>query len=111
MRSVEGKAEGLEAVVMVLLEESCNSESVSVWASGSVSFFGSIFIVLWDQEDLEHTFILRAADFACEVGFAGSVGFEEVAAVGAEDERSNGCHGDEMNSQAVVCVACECAGS
>lgn len=42
---------------------------------------------------LDLTFILRAADFACEVGFAAGVGLEEVAAVGAEDEGSDGCHG------------------
>lgn len=39
-----------------------------------------------------HTFVLRAADFAGQVSFAASVGFEKVAAVGAEDEGSNGGH-------------------
>lgn len=42
-----------------------------------------------------HTFVLRAADFAGQVSFATGVGFEQVAAVGAEDEGSNGGHGCE----------------
>ena len=39
-----------------------------------------------------HTLVLRAADFAGQVSFTAGVGFQEVAAVGAEDERSNGGH-------------------
>jgi hypothetical protein len=33
-----------------------------------------------------HTFVLRAADFAIQVGFAACVVLQKVAAVGAEDE-------------------------
>jgi hypothetical protein len=54
--------------------------------------------LLFGQADLGislysmHTFVLRAADFAGQECFAAGVGFEQVAAVGAEDEGSNGGH-------------------
>lgn len=51
---------------------------------------------------LDLTFILRAADFACEVGFPAGVGFEEITAVGAEDEGPNGCHGEGVRLRAAV---------
>jgi hypothetical protein len=38
------------------------------------------------------TFILRAADIACEKSFAASVGFQQITAVRAEDQRSDGGH-------------------
>jgi hypothetical protein len=40
-----------------------------------------------------HTFVLRAADFAVQVGFATGVVLQKVAAVGTEDKRSDGGHG------------------
>jgi len=39
-----------------------------------------------------HTLVLRAADFAGQECFAAGICFQEVAAVGAEDEGSNGGH-------------------
>ena len=80
MRRDEGKAVGLEAVEMVLLEVSVKYP-ISIWSSRSGYFFSSL-----------HTLVLRAADFAGQECFAAGVGFQEVAAVGAEDERSNGGH-------------------
>lgn len=78
MRSDEGKAVGLEAVEIVLLDVSLRSPLVS-----NQSCWSDIYM---------HTFVLRAADFAGQVGFAAGVGFEQVATVGAENERSNGGH-------------------
>ena len=80
VRRDEGKAVGLEAVEMVLLEVSVKYP-ISIWSSRSGYFFSSL-----------HTLVLRAADFAGQVSFAAGVGFQEVAAVSAENERSNGGH-------------------
>jgi len=46
----------------------------------------------WSGIDLVLTFVLRAADFAGQICLAAGVGFEKVAAVGAENEGSNGSH-------------------
>jgi len=77
VRSDEGKAVGLDAVEMVLLEVSARLKHI---------------IQPIQSACLSHTFVLRAADFAGQVSFAAGVGFQKVAAVGTEDERSNGGH-------------------
>lgn len=51
MRSVEGKAEGLEAVVMVLLEESLKIY-VSMMVLRICFPFAFAFVILWNREDL-----------------------------------------------------------
>jgi hypothetical protein len=78
VRRVEGKAVGLDAVVMVLLEVSVGRQYV----------VESVRLC----KDAMLTFVLRAADFASQVCLAAGVGFEKVAAVGTEDEGSNGGH-------------------
>lgn len=62
MRRDEGKAVGLEAVEMVLLEVSVKYPLVFVPAD--LMIFLSI-----------HTLVLRAADFAGQVSFTAGVGF------------------------------------
>lgn len=79
MRREEGNAVGFEAVWMVLLEVSMSSQ-YNAAASISLTF------------GFMHTFVLRAADFASQVGLAAGVGFQKVAAIRAKDERSNGGH-------------------
>lgn len=96
MRRDEGKAVGLEAVEIVLLEVSVKYLLV----------FGRV------GPDLSsvRTLVLRAADFAGQVSFAAGVGFQEVAAVGAEDERSNGGHVCGMSLITCNLLVCEYVG-
>lgn len=94
VRRLEGKAVGLDAVVMVLLEVSVDCQYTVLRA--------------YSCKDHILTFVLRAADFAVQVCLAAGVGFEKVTAVGTENERSNGGHFCGVRSYHVEKnVACE----
>ena len=84
-----GKAVGSEALGIVLLE-------VSAYRSGCTLSL--------------HILVSRAADFASQSSFTAGVGFREVVAVGAEDERSNGSHVSGMRLITCKFLGCECVG-
>jgi len=90
VRSVEGKAVGLEWVVIFLAEVSVRLSAQDYHMGGPRS---SASCDCNATTEVLNTFVLGTADFAGKIRFATGVRLEQVAAVGAKDQGSDRRHG------------------